>query len=328
MNLFALTCGRKMANCEILTKEALIGAEEMGVNVEMLRLQDLNIEHCKICWPAPCMIRKDNKCVIDDDGYYLREKILECDGMIIAAPVYTLTPPGYLLTIRDRLLGPRMDIASLGQVKKNQGIDDRFEHNMSIDERIFKKRVGGFISVGGAPKRNWVSLGIPLLYTLTFSLQVEIVDQFQVLGVAEDGAIVLEKDRIKRARRLGKNIGKAMKNMQQEVTYMGDDKGTCPVCHQNLMVMGNESYIECAICGIKGYLSIDDGKITVDFPEVERSKSILKYEGKLTHHNEISEVMEKFLSNKHKLPELIEKYQQYESPLIFPPGKSKNSSVS
>lgn len=38
MKILGLTCGRKMSNSEILVKEALMGAEELGAEVELVRL--------------------------------------------------------------------------------------------------------------------------------------------------------------------------------------------------------------------------------------------------------------------------------------------------
>ena len=46
MKVLGLTCGRRLSNTEILVKEALMGAEEMGVEVEIVRLMDLSIKPC------------------------------------------------------------------------------------------------------------------------------------------------------------------------------------------------------------------------------------------------------------------------------------------
>jgi len=323
MKLFALTCGRKLANCEILTKEAISGAEEEGVTGEIVRMQDLNIGHCKICWPGPaCMTKGPQGCILKDDGAFLAEKIMDCDGLIISAPIYSLTPPGYLLAIRDRILGPRVDVASLAEAKKAQGTDVRFKKEMYIDDRVFKKRVGAFISVGGAPLPNWTSLGIPLLHTLTFSLQVRIVDQMQVLGVAEDGAVTLKEEVLKRARDLGRHVAEAMKKPADEVEYMGDESATCPVCHSNIMVVSKESPVECAVCGIRGEIEVDGGKIAVFFSEQEQKTSHLTTEGQKQHFLEVMEVakaLEPFLD---KLPANMRKYESYKSPTM-PPSKSR-----
>jgi len=49
MKVLGSTCGRKMSNTEILVREALMRAEEMGAEVETVRLMDLNIKPCTWC---------------------------------------------------------------------------------------------------------------------------------------------------------------------------------------------------------------------------------------------------------------------------------------
>jgi hypothetical protein len=49
MKVLGLTCGRKLSNTEIVVKEALMGAEEMGAEVEIVRLMDLHIKPCTGC---------------------------------------------------------------------------------------------------------------------------------------------------------------------------------------------------------------------------------------------------------------------------------------
>ena len=50
MKMLGLTCGSKKGNSEILIKSALMGAEELGMEVELLRMSDLDIRPCT---PAP-----------------------------------------------------------------------------------------------------------------------------------------------------------------------------------------------------------------------------------------------------------------------------------
>jgi multimeric flavodoxin WrbA len=318
MKLLALTCGRKMANCEILTKEAMMGAEELGADVELIRTQDLDIRTCKICWPAPCMMKGPKGCIIKDDAAFLSDKILNCDGLIISAPVYTLTPPGQLLAIRDRIMGPRVDVASFAEVKKMKGTDDRFQQKMFIDDRIFNRRVGAFICVGGAPKKDWVSMGLPLMHTFTFSMQIEIIDQLQVTGIAEDGAVALNTNYLKRAQKLGKNIAKAMQTPAGKTKYLGEADSTCPVCHNNLMVLGNNRDIECAVCGIHGQAKITGNKMSVLFSKSEQQKSRLKMEGKRIHHFEIMDVAMALEPFKDQIPAKLEKYRKYGTPSLPP----------
>jgi multimeric flavodoxin WrbA len=328
MKLFALTCGRKNANCEILVKEALAGAEEKGAQVEMARMLDLDIKHCKICWPCPSMLKGPEACIRKDDGAFLLDKIMDSDAFLLAAPVYTLTPPGYLIAIRDRILGPRVDISSLTMIKK-AGLDPKFESfgKMFVDERVFKKRVGGLISVGGAATAHWVSLGLPLLHTLMFSALMRFVDQMNVLKVAEDGAVTLREDLLARARQLGRNLVEAYNSPSEETPYLGDEEGICPVCRTNLMMMDrNSNFVECSVCGIRGEVKITDGRIDVSFSKEEQGNSRYKFRGLELHNIEVFDVSKEL---EPRMPEVragMEKYKAYDKWVVKPSGKSAKGS--
>lgn len=292
-----------------------MGAEETsGIDVEIIRLLDLTIKPCTGC--GACFQSKKPKpqaCPIEDDVSFLWDRIMECDGLIISAPVYILTPPGYFKVFCDRALH---DVSFQLEMKK-RGIEG------PGDERSFKPRAGAFISVGGAPLPYWVSLGLPLMYCLTFPRQIAVVDQMQVLGAGMPAQVLLNEKAIKRARELGRHVAEAMGKLGKvfsEVDYVGDEPGTCPVCHTNLMLVGNESPIECAICGIKGSIQVDDGKITVTFDEEEQKKSRLTLKGKAIHFYEIGDMHREFEQNKGRISkEMIEKYKSYKSYSLPPP---------
>ena len=328
MKLFALTCGRKNANCEILVKEALAGADEMGAEVEMVRMLDLDIKSCKICWPCPSMLKGPQACIRKDDGAFLIDKIMDCDAFIIAAPVYTLTPPGYLLAIRDRILGPRVDAFSASKIKK-AGLDPKFEKHgkMFTDERLFKKRVGGLISVGGAATPHWVSLGLPLLHTCMFSAQIHVVDQMDVIKVAEDGAVTMRDDLLARARQLGRNLVEAYKNPSEKLHYMGEEGAVCPMCNTSLMMMDKtSSYVECSVCGIRGKVTITDGKIDVFFSEKDQADSRYTLRGLELHDIEVFDVSKELQPFMDELPAKRDKYKAYDKWLVKPPAKSAGNS--
>lgn len=323
MKLLGLSCGRKMGNSEILLKEALMAAKESGAEVEILRLVDLDIKPCHHCLQCPWNPKGPKGCIHKDDGPFLWDKIMECDGLIISSPVYTLTPPALLLNVRDRILGPKADIAFIDEYKKAGYKDIRFNRQAFVDERIFKPRPGGFISIGGAPYIDWVTLAIPLLHTLSFSMQIEIVDQIQIVGVGAPGAILLKEEALQRAKRLGQNVANAMGKSRQEMKFMADDQGICPSCHLKLLVVIEKNEIMCPICGIKGTLEIKNGKITPFFSEEEQKKSRLTIEGKRIHFYEILDVFNEFQKRAKEIPEKIKKYESC-LPITIPPSKVKN----
>ncbi len=114
MKVLGLTCGRKMSNTEILVKEALMGAEEMGAEVEIVRLMDLDIRPCTGC--NSCVIDLFEKagsgaCVLKGDDFpFIDEKILDCDGLVLGSPIYEKGPQGLLKVLNDRM-GPSHDMA-------------------------------------------------------------------------------------------------------------------------------------------------------------------------------------------------------------------------
>ena len=54
-----------------------------------------------------------------------------------------------------------------------------------------------------------------------------------------------------------------------------------------LTVLHDGTGVECPVCGIRGELSVVDGKIKVVFSEKEQKRSRLFYAGKLEHSTEI-----------------------------------------
>ena len=333
MRLLGLSCGRRLGNSEILLKEALMGAEESGIQTDFIRMLDLDIKQCLMC--KRCVRREKGFefCPQKDDSDFMLNQVMDSDGFIISAPVYTLTPPGFLKALGDRAFGPTADVAFASELKKMRQKGENIvmqdasiatvptgreqkkspppagtsaesqQRQMKIDERLFKNRAGAFISVGGAPLHNWVSLGLPLHHIMTFSLQIAIADQLDVWAVADTGAVVLRDDYIKRARQLGRNVAKEMGKPFDDVKWHGDEMGTCPVCHTNLMLVENNSPIECAICGIKGDIKVDSkGKITVVFSEEEKKKSRIALEGKRIHLFEIMDVSRALEARKNEIP--------------------------
>jgi hypothetical protein len=197
------------------------------------------------------------------------------------------------------------------KINKDKGLKGK-----GPDERVFKRRVGAFISIGGANVPHWLSLSLPMMNLFTFPSQITVVDQMQVLSVVRYANIVQNRDAVNRARKLGRNVANAMLNPDKEIEWMGDDQGTCPVCHSNLLTVGKKNPIECPICGINGDIRVDDeGAISVTFSEEEQKRSRLEMAGKLEHFYELRESFQILGQRMQKegkdLPGLLEGYKGY-----------------
>jgi multimeric flavodoxin WrbA len=108
----------KDGNCQYLMEEALKVAESIGpVRTELVHLKDHRIEYCIGCEGCLRRVHKLQKkvgfdvipvpvegynCSIKDDMETIHRKMLDADGILLAAPVYIATMPGQVKTFIDR----------------------------------------------------------------------------------------------------------------------------------------------------------------------------------------------------------------------------------
>ncbi len=114
MKVLGISCGRRMSDTGILVKEALMGAEEVGAEVQFLRLQDYYIKPCTGCSSCTLDIMErggGGACTIKDDDFaFIDELVMDCDGLILGSPIYEKSPIGQLKTLEERV-GPSHDKA-------------------------------------------------------------------------------------------------------------------------------------------------------------------------------------------------------------------------
>lgn len=315
MKILGLSFGRKMKNCEILVKEALMEAEKAGAEVSFIRMLDLDIKTCTGCGGCGNSLNKggNGKCIIKDDLPFVDEAFLEADAIIVAAPVYALGPSGQLKQVVDRF-GPSHDLAFLTKENEKRIAAGKTGDQL-IDPRNFKQRYAVLISVGGASTPNWVSFGLVTMHLLCFPSQIKVIDQIDAYGMGARGNPVLDNAFMEKVRRMGRNIAFAAGKPHSEVGWMGEEEGTCPVCHNNMLTVNGTATVECPVCGIHGKLSIDGDKLSVTFSEAEQSRSRHTFEGKLEHWTEINSfgaiAGPKIKAAGEELPRLLKKYEGY-----------------
>ena len=135
----------------------------------------------------------------------------------------------------------------------------------------------------------------------------------QVLGVGRTGHVVLNDEAMERARKLGRHVAEAMGKPNNEAKWMGDEQGTCPVCHSNLMTVPKKNPVECAICGIRGEIKVEGDEITVTFSDEEQKRARLTIAGKLEHFHEIRDnfKMAAGRDDPDQIPVRLRKYEGY-----------------
>ena len=122
MQVLAISFGRRGGNCDILAKKALLGAKAAGCEVKFINTNDLIIERCTNCTACDKVFDKgaDAKlCQRPDDFRFVRDAIMDADGCIFVAPVYSVGVTGQYKNLLDRM-GASHDRAAMMAADKQR----------------------------------------------------------------------------------------------------------------------------------------------------------------------------------------------------------------
>jgi multimeric flavodoxin WrbA len=275
--VLGLSAGEPDGSAEILLKAALRAAEAHG-SVELVRVADLRLP---------------------EDAWWFWERLVECDGLIVSAPIISRTVPGRLKHLGDILLGPNADVAIVRELLQPGAPEMPFR----VDERVLKPRVAGLIAVGGSLTSQWKTLALPVLHTFTFSMQTAVVDQVVFAGAGTPRSIVLDPGALERAARLGRNVGEQLGRAFEDCQYRGDE-GLCPYCHLDVIVLRGHD-VECATCGARGVL---DGT-TVRFTP---AGSVITLAEKAEHFREIRDTAARHAQRREEIESRAREYAAYD----------------
>ena len=89
---------RKNGNSDILCNEFARGAAEAGHEVEKIRIAEKKIGYCHACHAC----RGTGVCAIKDDMAEIMQKMIDCDVMVLASPVYFYSIDAQLKAVIDR----------------------------------------------------------------------------------------------------------------------------------------------------------------------------------------------------------------------------------
>lgn len=309
MKVLGLSFGRKNGNCDTTLKQALLGAQSAGADVEFLNTCNLKIDRCIGCGACDKVREKGGMsvCIHKDDFPFIEDLIMEADAIIAAAPVYSVAPVGQYKNLCDKM-GASHDRSALireNERRKALGWSD----DKMIPTKYFKNRPLGLISIGGASTPGWTSLGLPNMHLIGFSNQMIPVDAIDAYGMGNRVNPVFDEEFMDRLFQLGRNVGTALTLPEGEIQWKGE-KGICPVCHCNQLTVRSRTTVECSVCGIIGTLSIKDGEIVVDYPEEQIERSRYRIGGLIEHNDEIKGMManavNKMEKDGNKIPKLME----------------------
>jgi multimeric flavodoxin WrbA len=304
MHILGISCGSPNGNSEILLKAALEAAvaSATGTSISIIRLNELSCPSFPIpgafdpgrgaAFGPPKKLLPHDK--IPDDRLAALNAILDADAIILASPVYTRQPAGVLKYFFDKTLGPTVDASFVLQALEGKKAGNPRFKDYSPDTRVLKPRIAGLIAVGGAGSPEWGTFALPLLHQCVFSFHAKVVDQIQIYQCPFPGSVLLrdESNAMEQAERLGRNIAANLGRSFEQAKYMGENHGSCPYCHLDMVVLNGteDNGIDCAVCGAKGNLQANaDGKIMAVM-NAEPVTSIITMEGKGRHMQEIEAV--------------------------------------
>jgi multimeric flavodoxin WrbA len=278
--VLGLGCGEPGGSAEILLTAALRAAGD----AQLVRLTDLST---------------------DDDLWWLWERLVECDGLIVSTPIMTRTIAARLKSVIDRLLGPNADAAIIEHLVEIRRSGTEPAVPFRVDERVLKPRVAGFLAVGGSLTPQWKTLALPLLHTTAFSMHIAVVDQVVFSGAGTPRSILLDDAALERAARLGANVSSQLGVAFDDARYLGEP-GLCPMCHLSVVELTGTSVL-CATCGSAGELRADGAVRWTDL-----SSSVLSMAEKRAHAREIQETAAAHGRKKAELEERAAKFGVFE----------------
>lgn len=289
--VLGISFGRKMSNCDVMVKQALMTCEEAGCETAFLRADDLNITNCNGC--ISCVIgmitgRGRGYCVRHDDFDILDECVMQSDAVILACPTYETSATGRFKTICDRI-GPSHDI-TFRKAAYEEGKAKGVPEEKLPDVRSFKKRSAALISVGGAMTENWIALTLPMMHEFTFPMGIDVIDSVEYYGAMACENVVGNPEMMERMKKVGQNIVASInaETEEERIAWRGDEEGCCPICHTRLLQVSHDKRsVDCVVCGSHGTLKVVDGIIDVEYTPEELDRSRLRWGGKLEHSTEI-----------------------------------------
>ena len=184
---------RRKGNTSLLLKNAVKGAIEAGAEVEEIILRDLKMSPCLEIYGC----KKTGRCVIQDDFQQVYDKLLSCQGLMLASPIFFYTVSAHTKILMDRC-------QSLW-VK-------RYWLEKNTIESPKATRKGLFISVGATKgKRLFEGTLLSIRYFFEI-LDMELWRSLLYRSLDLEGDIVGHPEYLLEAHRSGKELVQAIQN--------------------------------------------------------------------------------------------------------------------
>jgi multimeric flavodoxin WrbA len=180
---------RHEGNSELLLDRALAGAGDAGAVTEKVVLLDLDMSPC-IC-PTSEDCQPEGICSIEDDMQILYPKLLACDLLFVASPIFFHSVSGQLKAMIDR--------CQALWVRKYKLKQDITPHRAS-------RRSGLFISVGAEKGGHEFRGALPSVRALFVTLNVRYTADLLLSGIVRQGDVAKHPEYLDQAYELGRRL--------------------------------------------------------------------------------------------------------------------------
>jgi multimeric flavodoxin WrbA len=184
---------RRKGNTSLLLQNAIQGAKDGGGQVEEVILRDLQMSPCLEIYGC----RETGRCVIQDDFQRIYDRLLSCQGLMLASPIFFYTVSAHTKILMDRC-------QSLW-VKRYWLEKTPFGKHQS-------ERKGLFISVGATKGEKLFDGALLSIRYFFDALDVELWRSILYRGLDFEGDVLKKPDYLKEAYLAGKELYEAVKD--------------------------------------------------------------------------------------------------------------------
>lgn len=233
MKILTLVASRRSpGNSEVLAKQAAAAAERAGAQVEILNISGLNVAACEGC--LACVFR--GKCREEDQMDMLIQKLLEADGLIVAAPIYLLSPASVIKKVMDRAL----------------------MMSLYVDELMGKTR--GALTMTVAGKADWNPVGMEMMNQFALSYGFPVYNYLEAYAPGP-GEILLQDDTMAEVSAMGEGL---VAYLAGKADARKPEPNQCPLCYSRSVRLLGGNRIQCPYCLVEGTL---DENCNVNIPQ-------------------------------------------------------------
>jgi multimeric flavodoxin WrbA len=210
------------------------------------------------------------------------DRIFENDGVILGTPCYILESTAIIKQLIDRAF--------------------------SVNYRSEARGKPATVIVPYAT-RGWTPYAFLQPNMLLLLLGMEVIDRALVHTQAMNEVVLYDK-LLTRARGMGREVAKAVKT--GDTSYRGEP-GICPICQDRVLrILRDDETVECGVCGIRGKIAVEGGKIKVHFDKNGISNHRFTQENIYRHFTyHIKPSRDYYTRTKETTKEKRERYREY-----------------